>query len=66
MKHHLSCKIGELQDSLTESSIILKAMTNLVSCYNIKRKKIKIKFNENESTLTQKPDLLIFKFFITF
>lgn len=45
---------------------IKKAMVNLVSTYNNKRRKIKIKFDGNGSTLAWKLDLLISTFLTTF
>ena len=45
---------------------VKKATINLVSTYNNKRRKIKVKFNVNESTLAWKLDLLISTFLTTF
>ena len=45
---------------------IKKAMVNLVSTYNNNRRKIKIKFDGNGSTLAWKLDLLISTFLTTF
>ena len=45
---------------------VKKATINLVSTYNNKRRKIKVKFTVNESTLAWKLDLLISTFLTTF